>query len=551
MEEWLAKNVRPPGEAVEKELEEWKTTFDAITDLVSIHDQNFRLIKGNKAFMDILGMKSENFVGRKCHEILHSTKTPSPHCPHRKAMESGKPVTEEFWEPRLDRYLQVSASPVFNKKGKPIGSIHIARDLTDRKKVEEALRKSEEEARRMAKEASVIAQIGRVISSTLNIDEVYESFSEIVQSLIPYDRIVVSLILDPATLINRCVRGDFVPGRNEGDRFPMAGSLTEVAIQNRKGLIFECNDAKQMATLYPLVPEITAGFRSFLSVPLFSRNQPIGGLHFRSQRAQAYSQEDLKIAQMIADQVGGAIASAKLFSDLRSAETTLKKSEQQYRLLAENMSDVIWTLDLNLRVTYVSPSVQQLRGYTPEEVMAEDLENILSPSSLKVALEAFSEELAIKRTTPGDPQRSRTLFLEFTCKNKGAIWAESKITSIRDAEGRISGFLGVTRDISERKRLEEEKIRSENLQTRLAMAATVNHELHQPMQVIYGYVGFLLSQSSKHEPIYKTLTIIKKEVERMKEITNELKKPGEVETRDYIGISRIFDIHQTRKKTKE
>jgi two-component system, sporulation sensor kinase E len=138
--------------------------------------------------------------------------------------------------------------------------------------------------------------------------------------------------------------------------------------------------------------------------------------------------------------------------------------------------------------------------------------------------------------------------LELKCKDGSTVWTESMITAVRDSGGRIFEIIGVTRDISERNRLEEHKIRSERLETRLTMAGTVCHELHQPMQIIYGYVGFLLANLSGKDPDYRALNIIKKEIERMHEITNKFKMSEEYKTKDYLGISKIFDIHQSPEK---
>ena len=145
----------------------------------------------------------------------------------------------------------------------------------------------------------------------------------------------------------------------------------------------------------------------------------------------------------------------KQIAERKRVEETLYESERRYRLLAENSTDVIWTTDMDLRFTYLSPSVIRQRGYSVEEAMAQTFDEVLTPSSFKVAMDAFMEELAIERTEQKGLFRSRTLELELTHKDGSTVWTESKVTFLRDRDSCPVGILGVTRDITERKRAEE------------------------------------------------------------------------------------------------
>ncbi len=137
----------------------------------------------------------------------------------------------------------------------------------------------------------------------------------------------------------------------------------------------------------------------------------------------------------------------------KQAEEALQESETRYKLLVENVTDIIWTMDLNLQYTYVSPTVTRLRGYSVGEAMTQRLEDILTPTSLEVARKAFAEEMAIENMEQKDLLRTRTLELEQYRKDGSTIWTEVKMTFLRD-NGQPFGILGVTRDISERKRVE-------------------------------------------------------------------------------------------------
>jgi len=144
-------------------------------------------------------------------------------------------------------------------------------------------------------------------------------------------------------------------------------------------------------------------------------------------------------------------------SERKHAEITLNESEKRYRLLAENARDVIWVLDENLRYTYVSPSVMKLRGYAQEEVMTQTMEQVLSPDSYRRAMEIFLREFELEKSGhKHEPDWSMTLDIELICKDESTVWTEVNISLIYDESGNPTGILGVTRDISERKRAEGE-----------------------------------------------------------------------------------------------
>lgn len=128
---------RKEAEEIEKQAaHEWQTTFNSITDMVSIQDKEFRLVRVNKAYADALGMSGELLKGKPCYAAIHGTDCPFEDCPHAETLATQKTVTREIFEPRLGTYCEVTTSPIFDKNGELTGSVHIIRDITERKKAE-------------------------------------------------------------------------------------------------------------------------------------------------------------------------------------------------------------------------------------------------------------------------------------------------------------------------------------------------------------------------------------------------------------------------------
>jgi len=153
------------------------------------------------------------------------------------------------------------------------------------------------------------------------------------------------------------------------------------------------------------------------------------------------------------------------------AEDKLRASEQRYRLLAENIVDVIWTSDLDFNFTYVSPSVKLLTGYTDEELISKPINELVTEQSLETirqALqEAFEAELHGVEETPDPP-----LEIQMYHKNGGTIWVETSRTFLRNEQKKPIGILGALRGIDERKQAQQKILKSE---ARLAKAQRIAH----------------------------------------------------------------------------
>jgi PAS domain S-box-containing protein len=150
-------------------------------------------------------------------------------------------------------------------------------------------------------------------------------------------------------------------------------------------------------------------------------------------------------------QVVGQTGVAQNITERMGAEEALRRSEEQYRLLAENSDDVIWTTDAGLRFTYVSPAIRKLRGLEPDEALRENPADSMSPASFKAIIDEYNRCLP-DIEQGGNP--TVRMEIEQYHRDGSTVWVEISMKPVRDDEGRLTGFLGVSRDISERKRIE-------------------------------------------------------------------------------------------------
>jgi len=143
--------------------------------------------------------------------------------------------------------------------------------------------------------------------------------------------------------------------------------------------------------------------------------------------------------------IGGYIT--RLRSRISKALSTIKR-------LTDNIHDVIFVTDMNLKYTYISPSVELMRGYEPEEVMKQELSEAFAFSSADAAMKAILEMKELEKSG-GEDSISRTLQLEIKRKDGTAVWTETKFSFVKDKHKLTVGILGVSRDITERKLAEE------------------------------------------------------------------------------------------------
>ncbi len=213
--------------------------------------------------------------------------------------------------------------------------------------------------------------------------------------------------------------------------------------------------------------------------------------------------------------------------DHLASTAAVRASEEHYRLLADNVLDVIWTLQPDGRFSYVSPSVEKLRGYTPAEVMAQPIEEALTPESLVVAQAAMAGAL-----DPVHAGGSPTMFrgeLEQPCKDGSTVWTEAAVTGLFTPGGEFAGFVGVSRDITERRRAEAERLAMERelMEARRMdsigrLAGGVAHDINNQLAAIMGLTEIAIEDvppcRASHEALREVLCECKRAAETVRQL---------------------------------
>jgi len=210
-----------------------------------------------------------------------------------------------------------------------------------------------------------------------------------------------------------------------------------------------------------LVPEDKE--RAFLNITLMFQGTMTGPGEYRGLRCDGSTLEIEANAEFIKGAEGQPIHMVFIIRDIterKQAEIALRQSEEEYRLLAENASDVIWTMDLQGNYLYISPSVFNMRGYTSVENMKQSFDETLTHESAQVANQSLKE--ASERILAGERPDPLILILEQICRNGLTVWTEIVIDAVYDDAKNFKNYIGVTRDVSKRINAENALRKSEN-----------------------------------------------------------------------------------------
>lgn len=213
----------------------------------------------------------------------------------------------------------------------------------------------------------------------------------------------------------------------------------------------------------------------------------------------------------------------------KKAEIQLKESETCYRLLLENARDVIWTADLELHFTYLSPSIKKLRGFTIEESILQPLDEMFTPASVELMKKNLATQLDVEAKNAGSLHNTLILELELICKDKSIIFIEVSSAFLKNQDGEAYGIVGIARDITGRRKAEEEKTRLQDelrqaykMEAIGTLAGGVAHDFNNILGIILANSELAISDIKNQDYVQDSLNHIRQASLRAKEIVKQI-----------------------------
>ncbi|MFI5330147.1 MAG: PAS domain-containing protein [Desulfobaccales bacterium] len=343
--------------------QDWERTFDAVPDLITIIDSDHHMIRVNRAMARALGMESKELAGRHCYEFMHESGRIPSICPHQQLLADGREHTAEVRE--LNRDFLVTTSPIFNDDGTLFGSVHLARDITERKRAEEALNRLNEELElrvqeRTAELRQTVEQLQNEVAERLEAEKQAASLSRLYQVLSRVNETIIRATT-PETLFRevcriavedgllrmawvgltdhdgRAIRPVAKYGYEEGyldnllipvEDVPECRGPTGTAV--REGRYDLCNDFAVEPRMAPWREKALArGYRSSGAFPLRVGGRVVGALTLYAGTPGFFNQAEIALLEALADDLSFALESMDREAGRRRAEEEVKKLNEE------------------------------------------------------------------------------------------------------------------------------------------------------------------------------------------------------------------------------
>jgi len=388
------------GKRLRENEEKLRKLTDNMRDMVGQIDRDTLIVYASSSHNKIAGYEPAELIGTSPMDLVHPDDKDGLRKAFYRGVEEHTDIRTEYRGRHKDGHyiwLETVNSFMYTPDGQFDGAVFSSRDISERKRVEALHRESEERYNAL--------------------------FSR------SHDCVYVHDFM-----------GNFIDA-NEAALQLFGYSKDEVKNVNFQSLVTE----DQLPSAYEAMEEIfTTGFQE--------KNR-----EFRV-RTKKNETKHIDVMAMMLYREGkpdAVLGIARDVTEQKRTEQALRESEVKYRLIADMMTDVVWTVDMEFRYTYLSPSFEKVFGFSTEEIIGRSVVAMIGPEEYSRLLEIFMEEKRLRNSGNADPDRHVTVEHAAKHRNGSTVWLESVVGAIRDSSGDIVGLHGVSRDIRDRKKAEE------------------------------------------------------------------------------------------------
>jgi PAS domain S-box-containing protein len=369
-----------------------------------------------------------------------------------------------------------------------------------------------------------IYELSMVIQLTLDFDAVLQKVADAAMGHNQVSGVSILVPIEDGTALRAAVaRGDNA-ARVEGKRIPLSRLVSRWVERSLK----RASRLNELANVENALPIFISQIPGSTSIPMLAGGRFVGILNFTSKNPRRpVSPEQVKALNILAGAGATALESASLLQQLRSAE-------QRHRSLWESAGDIIIRYDLYPKphVAYVNPAFTSVTGYSQDEIYADPglILNIVYPEDRNL------KEAVLR----GDFASGSIITLRCITRSGEMVWIEQRNTRVQDFDGRLVAIEGVARDITERRKLEEQLRQSQKMEAIGLLAGGVAHDFNNMLTVIIGYSDLILDDDAPTAEIVERVGQVKKAAQNAAELTRQLLAFGR---RQFVQ-PRVLDVNR-------
>ena len=314
-------------------LRDWERTFDSVADPIFILDRNNRILRLNHAAAHLLKKKPQEVLGETCYRLIHGTEAPPDFCPHEITLKTGKPAKAEVEEPYLGGIFEIATTPIVDEAGQVIGSVHVTRDITERKRAEIKLQESEERYRILAETA--------------------------------HDMIFIIDRKGYVQYVNHFAASQF-------------RTLPEQIIGKLQEELFPHEIAKRQKANLQKVFET--------GKPFYGENK------IQFPNGEVWLGTWLNPIAKESEDVGAVLGISRDITERKRMEEALQLSEEKYRSVVANANDAIFIAQDGM-IKFPNPSALDITGISAEEYATTPFINLIHPEDREMVIERHKQRL--------------------------------------------------------------------------------------------------------------------------------------------------------------